>query len=251
MPVDRAAWKSDFTRDRFITWPCPECAGRIALRDNAISEAETEISVRAHSHDAWEPSWIAGYFTVLLECGDCGDPAVVSGMFVGDEYYGEDEMEAFNRYEPKFISPAPKLIRIAPKTPDSVIAELTHAFGLFWTDSEACANRLRSAVERILDDQRVQKAPSRDNRRVRLSLHKRLELLREKKSEAADLLMAAKWIGNAGSHGKPLQRDDLFNGFDLMEQALELLYSDAAAVARRLARNINKARKPKRKKLAS
>ena len=248
MPVNRATWKSDFTRERFLSWPCANCGGKVALRDGTLLQSEAAMSLEAHSHDAWEPSWIAGRFTALLHCGDCKDPAVVSGVFVGDEFYGEEEIEIFNRYEPKFISPPPALIDIIPQTPEAVEEELEQAFALFWTDAEACANRLRSTLERILDDQRIQKVPSRENRRVRLSLHSRLELLHAKKPDVSELLMAAKWIGNAGSHGAALARDDLFDGFDLIEQALVMLYSDTAITTKRLARGINKRRKPKPKK---
>ena len=60
-------------------------------------------------------------------------------------------------------------------------------------------------------------------------------------------LASAKWIGNAGSH-RELTREDVFDGLDLVEQALRELYSTDTTVVRRIARTINKSKKPRGKK---
>jgi hypothetical protein len=246
MPVDRAKWKVGYYRDSFVGWACARCGGRIALREEKPNDPETAESSEAREHGAWDPDWVHGRFAAKLTCGDCGDPAFVTGRWQVDEFWDDDEGAVLlTRYVPEYIVPAPRLITIPEAVPSSVTDELNRAFALFWLDTDACANRIRSAVERLMDEQKVPKVPSRTNRRVRLSLHQRVEQFRQRNAETADLLMAAKWIGNAGSHGREPLREDLFDAFDVVEAALASLY--APSTAAKIAKQINRKKKPRGK----
>jgi hypothetical protein len=243
MPVDRARWKVAYYADQFLTWTCGVCGGKVALRENRIIEPESVESRRARDHDAWEPEWIHGRFSALLACGDCANPAFVVGFWRVDELWEPGDATLLTRYHPEFVTPAPDLIQLPARTPEAIADELKVAFSLFWFDPDACGNRIRSAVERLLDDQRVQKVASKTNRSTRLTLHRRLDVFRTRRPEVVDLLMAVKWIGNAASHGRSLARDDLFDGFDLLEQTLGILY--APSEANRIAKQINRRKKPR------
>jgi hypothetical protein len=218
----------------------------VALRDGNILEEETGLSKEARKDEAWDPEWIMGRFAAKLICGDCGDPAFVIGQWDVEEYWDHDTPpELMPRYSPLAILPPPRIIVVPEGTPDDVQENLDGAFGFFWHDLDAAGNRVRTAVERILDDQRVPKVPSAKNRRTRLTLHTRLERFKDKNADAAELLMAVKWIGNAGSHSRSLTRDDLMDGFDLIEQVLIELYSSHAKRTLKLAKSINRRRRPR------
>jgi hypothetical protein len=93
--------------------------------------------------------------------------------------------------------------------------ELDYAFGHFWNDFAGCSNAIRRAIEVLLDDLKV---PERPN------LHQRIELFQKENANIGDKLMAIKWIGNSGSHKDKPTREDLLDGFDILDYCLEKLY---------------------------
>ena len=84
--------------------------------------------------------------------------------------------------------------------------------------------------------------------------HHRIELLQAKGQvkyrDAADLLMAVKWIGNDGSHGDKISVSDVLDGVELMSEALDLLYETRTMDLRRKALLINKAKGVPKKRAA-
>jgi hypothetical protein len=66
----------------------------------------------------------------------------------------------------------------------------------------------------------------------------------------ADELMAVKWIGNAGVHSSPLTRDDVFDGYDLMDHVLRTLFDATPSHASRIARAVNARRRPRSARVA-
>lgn len=59
--------------------------------------------------------------------------------------------------------------------------------------------------------------------------------MQAKRPEVANALMAVKWIGNDGSHDGKLTVDDVLDGVDMLEHALNLLYGDQDDILRRIA----------------
>ncbi len=106
------------------------------------------------------------------------------------------------------------------------------AFSLYWIDLAACLNRIRNALELVLDDLKVPKSTldKVKKKRNRLNLHHRIEKLksdRPKLKDICDWMMAVKHLGNAGSHpGVPVFADDVFDGFDILERVLKDMYSE-------------------------
>ena len=246
MAVDRKKWRDWYYVSDFPRWPCRRCAGTVSLRGSKIADHETADSREDRKHDAWEPEWIRGRFAAVMKCGECEDPTMVTGTWRVEEFWDEDTpSELISRYTIEAVQPAPALIAIPAATPESVREELDRAYALFWTDLDASGNRIRSALERVLDEQRIPKAPSKQNRKDRLTLHSRIERLKVKNAEAAELMMAVKWIGNAASHTRALAREDVMDGLDLLEHVLRLLYSSEESAARKLAKAINRTKKPR------
>ena len=248
MPIDRKKWSPRFLEEDFPSWDCSRpCDGRVRFGPKAITEFESGDSHAYRDHEAWDPEWIHGRFIAHLECDKCGDPTVVAGTWDAIELPMNNwraAPELVGRFSPRTFLPPPQLVQVPQDVPEEVGEELQRALALFWSDTNACANGIRSTVEAIMDNRRVQKALSKQKRGTRLSLHRRIELFSAKDSEAASWLMAVKWIGNAGSHRGLLTRSDLFDGFDLLEHVLEHLYSNRTKIVSALTRRINKRRKP-------
>jgi hypothetical protein len=148
--------------------------------------------------------------------------------------------------------PALHIFNIPPQCPLDVRGELIAAFNLFWCDPEATVNHVRKVVELVLTHLGVRrfellaatKASGR-KRRSFVTLHHRIGILRKTYAEIADRLEAVKWIGNVGSHSKGITRDDLFDGFDLVEDVLQEHFERRGDRIRAISTSIIKRRRPR------
>ena len=59
------------------------------------------------------------------------------------------------------------------------------------------------------------------------------------------LLYAVKWIGNDGAHDMVLKREDALDALVLVEEVLVRLFETKGSDAERLAKRINKSKKPR------
>ena len=248
---DRNLWKERFTF--WPTWPCPRCRS-VALSIPKVKpqliDEETGPSKRAHSDEAWDPDWIEKRFIALLRCHNpaCGEIVSVSGsVFVDmDHYYdenGDTQTQYEDVYKPSYFTDAPPIFAVPEECPQPVSKQLESSFALIWCDTAAAANRLRAGVEALLDNQNIQKTTLSKNRtRERLTTHSRIEKLMKKDKEAADYLMAIKWLGYIGSHdGHAIEaRSDILDALSLFEAAIERLYLKKAEKFARLAAAISK-----------
>lgn len=202
-----------------------------------IQEMETGASQQARSHDAWEPNWIASRFTALLRCNNpgCGHVVAVLGTVSFDENYatnpdGSWERDVLSFYTPTAFWEAPPIIRTCPECPGEVVDQLHRSFALYWLDHGACANAIRAAVEAILTERNVPTTMvNRDGKEVRISLHGRIEKFAASDSITAELLLVIKLLGNVGSHGDEVTKEDLLDAYDIVEHVIDTLYSTRAA----------------------
>jgi hypothetical protein len=187
-----------------------------------------------------------------MQCGElvsvCGSTSVT--MIFVESYegpYGGRTSEYVTLYLPKFFDPAPPLFTIPEECPTEVSTELKRSFSLYWSDVGSAANRLRSAAEALLNDRKVMKMrTTKKKKRIRLTLDERIEVFKLREPEAADHLLAIKWLGNAGSHKSLIEPsiEDIFDGYDLFEDVLEQLYVKRAEKLKRRAKGINKRKGP-------
>jgi hypothetical protein len=218
-----------------------------------LRNGETRESKSEHESPGWEPEHIDGRFACLMDCANCGNTVGVAGTYrvqddrYHDEYDGETGDYEFY-YRPKFFTESPRLVDIPEATPASVVTELLVSFQLFWCDALACTNRIRTAVEKLLTEQRVPQTTGRippNGRRQFLKLHARIERYRAKQPAIANALMAMKWIGNAGSHASAVTVEDALDGYELMDWVLDALYARRHKRAASLSRAINRRRAPR------
>lgn len=258
MAIDRTLWKPRIKN--WPTWPCPACgATALCLEPAKLQLVETGPSASVHQHDAWEVEWIDERFTGELLCGNsaCKNAVVVCGTVQNElhQYYdheGEAQSEVLKTYLPFYFQDALPVFSIAGECPAEVSKELRSSFGLLWCDLSSAGNRLRRAVEALLTERKVQRTVINiKGKRQDLALHSRIDKFKAKNVEAAEGLLAIKWLGNEGSHAsleEGLTLDDLLDAYELFEHAIDLIYVQQSAKMKKLAAGINKKRGSTRKK---
>jgi hypothetical protein len=144
-----------------------------------------------------------------------------------------------NYLTPKFFLPHLPLIESYDLCPTSVQERIDAAAKIIWADPSSAANRLRSAVEALMDDQGIPRKRVRDGRPYEVSLHGRIVSFKAAKPEharAADLVLAVKWIGNVGSHNHSLRISDVLDGVEILDHTLDQIYdSTRDEIARKAA----------------
>ena len=261
MAIDRKIWKT-----RFSSWPvlpCPSCQnGNLKVRRKSISYEETSSSLADRSHEAWDPEWVVRRFSAILICTNpaCGDKVFVCGdvdLEIVDFLDEQGEHDSFpnDLFSPQYFLPSPPVFRSPAKSPDEVNIQLDRAFSLYWSDTSSAANRLRVAVEALLNElsipkkSKIKNGPNAGKFR-NLPLHDRIEKFKKSDSAAGTQLMALKWLGNIGSHmsGDELSHSELLDAFEHFEFALDLIYVDTSAVLTKRAEAIVKKKGPVRTK---
>jgi len=259
MKIDRKLYPDFCELKYYPEWNCPECnAGKLSILDNGLKTYEYPSSLSLHSEDAWEPEWIRGSFIGILNCGNnkCKCKVVFSGdMFVEPTPVEIDEepyytMEAVEHITPKYFNPPLEIIPVPDYLPDNIAGCLRESFKFFWADNSSCANKMRIMVEAIMTDQRIPNSHinKKKHKRVRNTLHTRIEIFKKKNLEIGELLLATKWIGNEGSHElNALKREDILIAYEIIHQCIEKIYNRRPVELLKIAKKINKNKGIKKK----
>jgi len=253
MPINVSLWKKNNLYQTKVPdhWHCPVCDSS-NLKIDKFSYEETGVSKRNHEHPDFEPEYMSFRFTSMLKCQKPSCQEVLSCNGTGHvqevheldpdgQYSGPSYTEVF---QPKYVIPPLNLFDV-PKCPDGIGEMITDAFGLYFCDLSSCANKIRTVIEKILDQQNVIKTRiSKKKKRNLLTLHARIFEFRLKNQDAADMLLAIKWIGNEGSHLGSLEQDDILDAFAFLEHLLDLIYVKTHQKLLKRSRQINKAKVP-------
>ncbi|HEY8933829.1 MAG TPA: DUF4145 domain-containing protein [Cyclobacteriaceae bacterium] len=241
-------------------WRCPTCTiGILTLIKKKFHLEETTKSIKTKHRET--PSYADYIFTGILKCNNstCQDKVSFSGKAYQSDYErqtGEHLSETIEivRFEPLYFFPTLHLFEIQRECPLNIKNEIIKAFGHFFNDLSACANKIRIAVELILTEQGVQQTIiNTKKKRERLSLHSRIMKFKKdnpKFDNSRNRLLAIKWIGNDGSHTNGRLRPlDLLSAFELLEDILEKLYDEKERRLTWIASDVNKRKgiTPKRK----
>jgi len=156
-----------------------------------------------------------------------------------------------NYFVPTAFHTAPALIRVPANCPVGILVEVRSAFSLFWCDFASCLNRIRNAIELLLNEMGVKRYGIKgDGKRARMSLDNRIGFLRSKEAKLGDLcdrLLAVKHLGNAGSHPGNVKKEDVFDGFDILEHVLLEKYENPHSQLSHMVKQINKRKGPRKK----
>jgi Domain of unknown function (DUF4145) len=254
MGVKRDRWKPEFYATSGLIWPCPSCgASPLRVIRETIADGQTRASKALQENDWAGPEHIDGRFSCLMDCANCGNTVGSTGTFHFEDNRRLDErrgeMGDFDkRYSVRYFTESPLLVDIPEATPEPVVEELLASFQLFWSDPLGCANRIRSAVEKLLTSQKVPQTNGKSAKaggRKFLTLHARIERYRAKQPSVADKLMAVKWVGNAGSHAGAITTEDALDGYELLDWVLDTLYARRHRRAPTLSKAINRRRAPR------
>jgi hypothetical protein len=244
MPVQKQHWSQELGD---FHWLCGRCQRGHLRRDHrAWVEELTADTVLGREHEDWDNEFERSRFAGLLRCDSptCRDPVSVTGTLRSEgRKVGCDEYETVTTYWVTTVSPPPLPYPISDSVPSAIGSRLRSAAGLLWSDHDAAANKIRQAVEALLDERRVKKYP-RNGPRKPIPLHARITDFSAKYKSAAQHLLAIKWIGNAGSHDGGLSRSDVLDALDLMEEVLEEVYVRHRLAVLRKAVSINKRKRP-------
>jgi Domain of unknown function (DUF4145) len=225
--MKRDLWTNCVSEHSCPAWPCPKCrGGSLRLRKESLTHVETVESLRWHNQDDWGPEHIEFTFSAWADCPNerCKERfAIVGNGGIEPEYTGDEDgsTEWVNQYYPKFVIPTVPMIELPAKCPNSVANALSEAFALYWSQQEACAGRVRVAIEELLTHLGIPKDEvNAVGKSTPLRLHRRIELFAKQNPEIGAQLMALKWLGNTGSHGNEVTREDVLDGLELLEHAL-------------------------------
>jgi hypothetical protein len=252
--MDRAFLKAHFTEKSPPDWPCPTCKkGLLRIRPGTFHSAETLSSREAHDHEAWEPEWIRKKYSCLLECNNDSCTDVVTNAGRGSVDYdvtfgrdGEPEYEYTEFFKPLFFDPPLRIFEVPSSAPVTVQQELEHSFAQFFASPSAALNFARSAVEALVTHLGVKRFYVQRNKRRPLSLHARIDLLPAQYGHVKELLLAIKWLGNAGSHpGAEISADDVLDAYELIEHVLLEIFSARSKAMKSLAKKVNRRKGPK------
>jgi hypothetical protein len=221
------------------------------LDRDSLKFAQTADSHAAQSHDAWDPDWTAYKFSALLKCDNpaCKECVAVVGKGGLREEISEDGSELIYpaSFYPHTVTPALKFVPIPTGCPEPIVNQLLSSFEVMWGSPAAAATHVRIAVECLLDALRVPRAERIKGKYTRRrNLHERITIIEADNRDLAEALKAIKWVGNEAAHLGELDRDALFDAYDILENVLDELYVKNKANTHKLIRDINKRKGPRK-----
>lgn len=242
--MDQGLWRRSFWS--FPSYGCPRCTrGSLSLVPTSVSKLRTKYSDSQHREKGYHPYNDVTRFSCLLQCDafSCGEVVSVSGDIVYDVdfYYDEDGAHEDYRaeYLPHSMYPAPPVFRPSDRLPKECATHLEAAFSLMWTDTGACANRIRVFVEMLLDHFNIEReGPNSKGKVHRYDLSKRIDLFEDQRPGHKILFDAIRWIGNLGSHEGAIKWDAVLKAFQIVEHLVEILIDDKAGAIQALAQEI-------------
>lgn len=247
--INRDLYKGYFTKEQLSQWQCPTCLSSVLQTNDEKFLMEhnsaTEINYNEDWFDASE--MITNTFTTLLSCANssCKEVVTCSGTACieteNHSYYGREDRVYVEYFKPYFFYPSLQIFNIPDKTPDEIKKTIETSFSIIFKNKSAAANQIRIALECLLTALKIKRFNVRPGqKRRRLNLHQRIDLLPSKYQEVKNICLAIKWLGNSGSHcDEDMKFDDVFNGYDMLSFLLDEIYDNRHHHVKKLAKTIN------------
>ena len=254
----RKIWKPKFLKGSFPVWPCPHCGSlSLNLVPATLTDFENAGSRAGHRLEEWSYDWSTFSFNAWFKCGStcCKQDVSVTGTVEIDEQY-EGDAQYIKLYSPLFTVPTVEMFRVSPGCPDEVKSEIIASFSLYWSDTSSSANRLRVALEKLMDHAGVKiRKTNTEGEFHYFSLHQRIEEFAKKFPKIGKNLMAIKFLGNSGSHkGKSIPHEDILDGYHIVEHTLIAMFEKREETVARIATKLSKRhgwKAPKKQKTKS
>lgn len=253
--MNRDIWKNrNFNNDNPKEYPCPKCNNSLKLLElkNKITPYGKEMEYYNYYYG------IQHVFNGFLKCSntDCGEIISISGeclcdIVTGIEISPVETVEGrFSQYYPKHFYPNLRLIAIPKDISDNIKEQLNLSFSNYFDDLSSCANRVRTAIELILDDVGAPKKRKRNSGAFEnfRNLHQRIKHFEKRNKKIATHFLAIKIIGNEGSHIGEVHEEDILDAYEILEQIFELTFIQKGKQITKLAEDIVRGNKPRMKK---
>lgn len=209
---------------------CPSCAlGILYLKDKMTLE-EMADTKHQHDHPEYGHEWVTYSFNAKLECNDkdCQEIVFMIGKATPEEVYLDEPTQYQHQIVtycfPKYFHPHLNIFDIIETVPEPVKNMIEKSFELFFSDLDSCGNRIRAAIEVLLDELGI----PRDDLSKKIDfipLARRINKLPPIHSKIKDYLTAIKWLGNIGTHGQDsLTRNNILMAYEVIEHVLDELY---------------------------
>lgn len=225
--------QESWIRNSHFAWPrweCPYCqsASLDFVDGSLVTHVDPDGLKHEHSSD-YHPNEYEYVFHAFLRCVNRSCRGIVSCH--GAAYVfnaGDGEIVCYEKsFAPRHFHPSINYFRLSEKYPEAVRRNLQRSFSAYWGDLSASLNCLRTAVEAILDNQKIRAFSEKGGR---INLNQRIDAYveRNKDSRNADLFHALRILGNDGSHCTDDKIEDCFvlHAFDMTEVLLKSLYDD-------------------------
>ncbi|MGB0503177.1 MAG: DUF4145 domain-containing protein [Thalassolituus sp.] len=222
-------------------YKCPYCGnGVLRCCEGDLYYFESPESKALRNDESWEPDWIEYLFSASLRCKACSEIILCSGTGteMGMSIQGDkeelsklDPEDWISRdFVPKYFVPSLTLCQIPNELPNTIKNDIKVSFSLAFSDFSASGNRLRSALEKLT----LHLLPNSNS-----NFHQRLKELQDVDSEASEILMSIKWLGNEASHESSLKHYDMAYAFEALAYVLARLFDEAPKKIRSFASRIN------------
>ena len=245
MAIHRALWQRAVSKNSLPGLPCPSCTpGKLKLIKDGLTVREPKYASdwREKNAEDWEQDFATERWAAEMRCDEADCREVVH--MIGDVEVVQAEVDlpgggAVMGYEDllriQAVYPSPALFRLSKSVPRPVRRELEVSFRMYWTDTAACVARLRTAVERLLDDQNVPtEKKTKKGKLMRMDLKERIDAFTTG-AVHADQLQGLRVIGNLGTHGgDEVTGEDLFDAVDVLEFVLAGIYETKTINAKAL-----------------
>ncbi len=227
--------------------PCPTCEIGILRKPNneTFLKNETASSDELSSLGYQSSEYI---ISSHFKCSNCKEIVAFVGILYEENYPSNEDIGIQSSIKPISFYPAPKIIKIPKSCPQNITKLLEESFSLYWIDLSSCANKIRISIEVLLDELNIHKTATFNNKIKQLTLHERLLLFEKQNNENTKLLMATKWIGNAGSHTSEITKDDILDAYELLQFYLERKFNDKEERLIKISETINTTKKPRNSK---
>ncbi|KJG67091.1 DUF4145 domain-containing protein [Photobacterium kishitanii] len=202
-------------------YKCSFCnSTSLYFENNFFCESELKSSADYHQCDDWSINDVSLIFSGILTCKACNEKHAVSGIGHVEEIYDEEYDRYFaNVFIPQYFHPTLNIFEIPSNTPDNLKEIIKSAFSLAWGDFPAAGNRLRAALEVIINTLINVGSPKE-------TLGNKINRIPNAHSDIRIIMTAIKWLGNEASHDAELIECDLAFAFEATELILKKLYPD-------------------------
>jgi len=273
--MNRRLWNSrSFEGQSPSQYPCPKCYIGI-LKEFFLEKKITKeaIFLDAHSY----PYGIKYIFSGMYRCSEASCDNLVSfggylekDIEVPDELpNGQMDTKYITIYKPKYFYPNLRMFELPTEISDDLKEQIDLSFSHYFNDLSSCANRIRAAIEVILNEINApnyhmpienSRCPIRSNscsrhrtttsrkRKKFITLNQRIEHYKKKNKELGTFLLANKTIGNEGSHIGKVEVDDILDAYEILEEVIDIAFVKNRNRVIGIAKEIITLKKPRSKK---